>query len=621
MPYGYNGKVLHVNLTSRAWEVEEPDETFYRRYFGGGSLASYYMLRRMKPGTDALGPGNLLVFSASVLTGAPLSGMVRYTVAAKSPLTGAFGESEAGGYFGPELKYAGFDAITITGAADKPVYLWINGGRVEIRDAGFLWGSDNAATQDAIRLAHGDKKIRVASIGPAGEALSPLACVINNLLHANGRCGMGAVMGSKKLKAIACRGSKEPYEYADPARLAELVKWHAETIRTHLPSVNMGKLGTPMNVPVLQTQGILPTRNWREGVFEGAEKLGNEAYAALQTGRGTCHKCAVACKRKVKIEGQMDERYGGPEYETLAAFGSLCGVADLPAVIRAQERCNAWGFDTIGAGGAIAFAMECFEHGILGPDDCEGRVVRFGDAEGMLWLLERMKDQIGLGAILAQGVARAAKIIGRGAERYASTVKGMSPGVHDPRGKTGVALGFALSPTGADHAECPHDVAFQGENWRLLAPLGQLGAPKLREMSPEKVSFFKAGQLTWAMNNTLGICNFVIRPIFSLTYEKLCEAIKAVTGWETSLQELMLGAERSVVLARMFNLREGFGAKDDTLFARLHQSLPDGPAKGARIDETEFAKAVGLYYEMMGWDENGRPRPGKLYDLGLSWLV
>lgn len=621
MPHGYNGKILHVNLTSRTWEVEEPDETFYRRYWGGGALATYYLLKHVKPDTDPLSPDNVLVFACSVLTGAPLSGFCRYTVAAKSPLTGAFGEAEAGGYFGPELKFSGFDAIVIRGAADKPVYLWIQDGKVELRDAGSLWGLDNAPTLDAIREEHGDMKIRVASIGPAGENLALMACVINNLAHVNGRCGMGAVMGSKKLKAVACRGSKEPYEYADPQGLAEVNKWHLAAIRSHMPNVNLGKFGTPMHVMAQQGQGIFPTRNWREGIFEGAEDLGVPGYEKIQTGRETCYKCGVACKRKVKINNQMDERYGGAEYETIAAFGSMCGVSDLVAVTKAHERCNAWGIDTISAGCTIAFAMECFEEGILGPDDAEGRSVKFGDAQGMLWLLERMKDGKGIGAVLNQGVERAAAAIGRGAEKYAFTVKGLEPGLHDPRGKTGVGLGFALSPTGADHIECPHDVAFQGEGWRLIAPLGQLSSPVVRETGPEKVSFFKAGQLTWAMNNTLGICNFVVRPIFALTYDKLVEAIKAITGWETSLLELMIGSERSVVMARMFNIREGFSAKDDKLFKRLHQIIPEGPAKDAKIDEEEFGKAIGMYYEMMGWDEIGKPRPGKLHDLGLGWLA
>jgi aldehyde:ferredoxin oxidoreductase len=615
MPFGYNGKILVVDLSAGTWTEDAHDETWYRTYWGGGALASWYMHRLIPKGCDPLSPQNVLVFATSVLCGAPLSGFSRLTAAAKSPLTDAFGESEAGGYLGPELKHAGFDALVLTGKAPKPVYLYINKGEVSLRDAGKLWGMENAPLHDALKQELGEKSIRVASIGPAGERLVRYACIVNELVHVNGRCGLGAVMGSKHLKAVVCLGDEKSISYADPALLKEVGRWHRKAVSEHMPNVNIGKNGTPMHVMTLHNGGMLPTRNWREGTFEHAEAIGLPGYEKILERRHTCHKCSVACKRVVR--NISEKRYGGPEFETLAAFGSMCGVGDLDIVCKAHERSNALGLDSISAGSAIAFAMELAEEGLLDKKEIRG----FGDGKGMLDLLEKIARREGVGDIMAEGTVRAAAKIGRGAEQFVCAVKGQEPGLHDPRGKTGVGMGFALSPTGADHIEAPHDVAFQGAGVNLVKPLGILEAPKPQETDIDKVRFFIEAQKSWAMNNTLAICNFVVRPIYALTYDKLVEAVKAITGWETSLYELLTGAERSIVLARMFNVREGFGSKDDSLFARLHTPMPAGPLQGKYFDREEFRAALDLYYAMMNWDENGVPRKAKLHALNLGWLA
>ncbi|MGD9289289.1 MAG: aldehyde ferredoxin oxidoreductase family protein [Desulfobacterales bacterium] len=622
MPYGYNGKILHVNLNDSSYEIEEPSENFYRTYVGGGGLAAYYLLKDMKPGTDPLGGENILIFALSVVTGAPLSGFSRYTVAAKSPLTGGFAETEAGGYFGPELKFAGYDAIVIKGQAPKPVYLWIKDGEVEIRDAADVWGLENGDALDRIREEVGEPRARVASIGPAGERMVLVANVMNECSHANGRTGMGAVMGSKKLKAIACRGDLKNLEFADPDKVKELVTWHNKRIKEHQPNINFSKFGTPMFVMGLNSAGILPTKNFKEGVFEGAEKIGVPGLEKILKRSGTCYRCAVGCKRVVEMEKpyEINSRYGGPEYECLASFGSFCGVDDLGAVAKANEMCNRYGLDVIGAGAIVAFAMECFEENILTAADNDGRRVPFGDAEGMLDLVDKINMRQGLGEILAQGVKRAAKQIGNGAEQFAFTIKGQEIPMHDPRGKTGVGMSFALSPTGADHVETPHDGTFAGDGVSFIKPLGLLDPIDPVALDEAKVRFFKQGQLAWSMNNLFGICNFVAAPFLALKYEKIVEAVRAVTGWETNLWEIMRATERSEVLMRVFNNREGFGPDDDKLFRRLHEPLPDGPSKGNRIDEKDFIKAIELYYDMMGWDAEGNPTRGKLYDLNLEWL-
>ncbi len=624
MAYGYNGKILKVNLSSRTTEVFEPDEKWYRTYFGGSGFLGRFLLTELPLQADPLGPENVLIFACSVVTGAPFSGFNRYVVGAKSPLTGGFARTEAAGYFAPELKFAGFDAIVITGAADSPVYLWINDGEVEIRDGSGLWGLDNWETLEKLRAEIGDPKVRVVSIGPAGERLVPFACLQNDLEHFNGRTGMGAVMGSKNLKAIAVRGTGK-MEMADPEKVKELAKWHRERIKTHPPNVGLNKFGTPGLMQGVNAAGFLPTRNFKEGQFEGAEKLSAENYhKTIFASRGTCWNCTVACKRRVELddpEYPLDIRFGGTEYEALAALGPLLAIDNLPAVAYGTQLCNLLGLDVISTGAVIAFAMECFEKGILTEADTEGRSINFGDAEAMVWLIRRIAAREGIGEVLSLGVKKAAERIGRGADRYAFHIKGQELAFHDGRGKTGMGMGFALSPTGADHVETPHDVAFQGEGISKLYPMGLFEPVDPVKTDAAKVRFFYIGQKAWGINNLLGLCNFCSVPIHAMTFPKLVDTVQAITGWDTSLYEIVLGVERANVMARVFNNRCGFTPDDDTLIRRWFEKMPAGPLKGAHFEPTEFNGWMQLYYEMSGWDTAGRPTRGKLVELGLDWLL
>ncbi len=624
MPYGYNGKILHVDLTGTAWEIEEPGENWYRTYMGGSCFASYYLLKYLPPETDPLSADNILIFACSVVTGAPLSGFNRFTVAAKSPHTGAFGESEAGGYWGPELKFAGFDAVVIRGRSKKPAYIWINDGKVEIRDATAIWGQDNWQTLETLRNELGDKRIRVSSIGPAGEQMVPFACVQNDMEHFNGRTGMGAVMGSKHLKAIAVRGTNK-MAMADPDKVKAIAIWHNQRIKKHPPNIGLTKYGTPGLLKGLNDSGILPTRNFKEGVFEGAEKLAAEHYHdTIFHSNSTCYACAVRCKRRVALEDDkypLDKHFGGPEYEALAALGSMLGNDHLPSVARGNQLCNLLGLDVISTGAIIAFAMECYENGILTKEETEGRSLNFGDTDAMLWLVEAIANRKGLGAILSQGVKKAAQEIGRGADQYAFHIKGNELAFHDGRGKTGMAMGFAVSATGADHIETPHDVAFQGDAVSKLNPLGILEPVEPLKTNAAKARFFSLGQKAWGINNCLGICNFVSVPIHAMTFPRLVEAVSAVTGWDTSLFEILRVSERSNVMSRIFNYRQGFAAKDDRVIRRWLEKMPTGPLKGRRIEPEEFQTALQLYYEMSGWNQAGKPTLGKLVELDLDWLV
>ena len=627
MPPSYNGKILRVDLTTKKLKVEEVGEIVYRTYLGGGGLASYFLLRDMRPGVDPLGPENMLIFASSVLSGVPIAGMTRYTVAAKSPLTGGYGETEAGGFFGPELKFSGFDAVLITGRAANPSYLWIHDGQVELRSAKNIWGLETGPAQELIRKDLKDLRARVAIIGPAGENRVRYACVLNELKHANGRTGMGAVMGSKNLKAIAVRGTNR-LEPRHLEKFHEISKSMAELIVQHGPNKVLRKLGTANVVMALNTQGILPTRNFHEGAFVGAEKISGEKMAEtiLKTEEG-CYACAVRCKRAVEILSgpyATSCEYGGPEYETLGALGSLLCIDNLEAVAKGNELCNRYGLDTISTGVAIGFAMECYENGILTQADTDGVEFKFGNTEAMLktieWIALRRK---GLGDLLADGVKAAAEKIGKGAEKFALHVKGQELPMHDPRGKTGQGLSFAVSPTGADHVEAPHDTPFAaaGPILQRAAPLRLLEPVSALDLGPGKVRNFTYLQFIWSLFNSLGVCNFVAGPIWALPLNRLVELVHAVTGWETSLWELLKVGERTITMARVFNVREGFGRKDDTLPDRLFEPLENGPLQGKAIDRKEFQEALTMYYEAMGWDpQEGVPTRGKLAELNLSWL-
>lgn len=627
MPYGYNGTILRVDLSEKKIWTENPPENIYRKYLGGSSLALYYLLNELNMNIDPFDPKNIMVLASSVISGAPIAGITRYTVAALSPLTNGFGEAEAGGFWGPELKHAGFDAVIISGKAERPVYLWIHDGEAEIRDASSLWGASTYATQEAIRTELQDKRIRVLSTGLAGENKVRYACLLNEAKHANGRTGMGAVMGSKNLKAVAVRGTRK-LEVADPESLKTLAKELAALIESNKADQILRKFGTANLVIPLSSSGILPTKNFHWGSFEGAEAISGEAMTEkiLVKPEG-CYACSVRCKRVVKTNGKykVNPALGGPEYETIASLGSCLCIDNLEAIAKGNELCNSYGLDTISTGAVIAFAMECFEEGILTKEDTDGIELRFGNAEAMLEIIERIAHRKGIGDILAEGVMRAAKKIGKGAERFALHVKGQEVPMHDPRGKIGVGIGYAISPTGADHIEATHDTAFtteKGSAFRAAKVLGLVEPLDARDMSPAKARQFYYLQLVWSLWNCLGVCNFVASPNWALPIHKVPDIVKAITGWDTSLWELLKVGEKSNTMARAFNTLRGFTRSDDRLPDRLYEPLENGPLKGTGIDREKFDRLLEAYYEMVGWDkETGTPTEAKLAELDLGWLV
>jgi aldehyde:ferredoxin oxidoreductase len=620
MAGGITAKLLHVDLTTRQTRTEEIPETILRKYLGGGALAAYILLRDMPAGVDPLGPENVLVFTTSIVNGLSLSGTNRYTAAAKSPLTGGYGESEAGGWWGPELRAAGWDGIAIRGRATAPVYLWIKDDKVEFRDAAAYWGKLSGEVQDGLEQELGDKRIRVLQTGVAGERGVRFAAIVNQLKHFHGRCGLGAVMGAKNLKAIAVRGTKPPAPMDKDKAKGQLV-W----FREHYDRAKdrFHQLGSSSGVMALEASGILPTRNFRDGSFEGARAISGQTMRdTILVNRGTCYACAVACKREVEVkELGVTPKYGGPEYETLAASGSLCGVSDLNALALVNQLYAQYVLDSISTGATIAFAMECYEHGIITKDMTVGIELTWGNADAVIQMVHLIGKREGIGRLLGEGVKRAAAALGKGAERFALHVKGQELPMHDPRGKKGLSLAYALSPTGADHMEAPHDPLYAGfhPQGHPMGPLGLIEPLDPLVLDAKKVRAFFETQKLWSAYNSVGMCDFVGTPLNGLEMDPLVTYINAVTGWNMSLYELMKVGERNNTLARVFNCREGFTPDDDLLPQRLHEGIGNGVLKGQRIDPDEFLAARRTYYEMAGWDpETGRPKATKLAELGVE---
>jgi aldehyde:ferredoxin oxidoreductase len=617
------GKLLHVDLTTRQTRTEEVSEPVMRKYMGGGALASYILLRDMPAGIDPMGPENVLVFMTSVINGLSMSGSNRYTAAAKSPLTGAYGESEAGGWWGPELRAAGWHGVVVRGKADKPVYLWIKDDQVEIRDASAYWGKLSGEVQDGLEAELGDKRVRVLQTGISGERGVRYAAIVNQLKHFHGRCGLGAVMGSKNLKAIAVRGSKPPAAVDKETAKQKLV-W----FKNHYDRENdrFHQLGSASGVLALEASGILPTRNFRDGSFEGAKDIsGQKMRDTILVNRGTCYACAVACKREVEVkELGVTPKYGGPEYETLGATGSLCGINDLNKLALINQLYAQYVLDSISTGAAIAFAMECYEQGIITKEMTGGLDLTWGNVDDTIALVHQIGRREGIGRLLGEGVKRAAAQLGKGAERFALHVKGQELPMHDPRGKKGLSLAYAISPTGADHMEAPHDPMYAGFHPQGH-PMGVLGL--IEPLDPlhldgKKVRAFHTTQQVWSFYNSIGMCDFVGAPLNALEMQPLVDYINSVTGWNVSLFELMKLGERANTMARLFNVREGLTSNDDVLPQRLHEGIGNGKLKGERIDPQEFLAARRTYYEMAGWEpETGRPTAAKLAELGIEELA
>jgi aldehyde:ferredoxin oxidoreductase len=631
MPYGYNGKVLHVDLTRGTIEIEEPPEEFYRKYMGGSAMAMYYILREIPPGINPLAPENLLTFFTSVVTGASISGQSRINVNAKSPMSLGIGDSQAGGFFPAEFKFAGYDGVVFRGKSPIPVYLSIIDKDAKLHDASHLVGKLTGEVDEILKKELGDSKIEIAQIGPAAEKGVRFSGIVNMSNRLNGRTGMGLVMASKNLKAIVVRGRKKP-EIADAAGLAILNKAGPKLMPENPDMDSLGTYGTASVVMFNNSIGTLPTRNYSEGQFEYAEEISGEKMAeTILKKRDTCYACVVRCKRVVEIkDGKYiaDPYYGGPEYETISTFGSYCGINDLAAISLANQICNMYGVDTISCGATIAFAMECYEKGIIGLKETGGINLRFGNTEAMLEVLDQIVHKTGaLGTILAEGSARAAKIWGLAAEECLITVKNEEAPAHMPQAKRSLALIYAVNNFGADHQSSEHDPYYEEGvadfNLDRLKELDLKDPTAFRNLGSEKVRFAAYTQMFYSMMDSLELCQFVYGPTWTLYGPKeTVDMIRAVTGWKVSLFELMKVGERRINMMRAFNVREGFNRKDDQLPKKFYQPLTGtGPTADVALDRKEFDNALDLYYQVMGWSSDGIPSRAKYAELGIEWVT
>lgn len=630
MAYGYAGRILHVDLTRGRLQVEAPPESFYRKYLGGSAMGMYYLLKGIRPGADPLGPENILTLMLGGPTGAPISGQSRMCANALSPLVDGIGDSQCGGFFPAEMKFAGFDGIVVTGQAAEPVYLWLHSGQAELRPAGHLWGKTTSQVDDLIREELGDDKIEVAQCGPAGERQVRLACIINMANRANGRTGLGAVMGAKGLKAVAVRGKGKRLTLADRKRVTEMARWGVDNFEGNPDMAGLRQFGTDGVLGFQNAIGSLPTRNYQAGQFEFYEEIMGETLAdTLFKERDTCYACAVQCKRVVEGEWNghaVRPRHGGPEYETCATFGSYCGVRDLPAICYANQLCNEYGLDTIGTGATIAWAMECFENGVLTAEQI-GFPALFGDAAAMIRLVHRIGQRLGFGDLLANGSRRAADLLGVGHE-YLVTCKGAEAPAHMPQAKRSLALIYAVNPFGADHQSSEHDPMIEeGAADLYLSRLGLMGLDHTLpqySLGPDKVRFALKGQQFYSFLDSAALCQFVWGPTWTLFGpQETVDLIRAVTGWEDfTLEELLEVGERRLNMMRTFNARLGLDRQADRLPSRFFAPLAGtGPTAGVALAADELEAAKDEYYRLAGWDaQTGNPTPETLARLGLEWV-
>ncbi len=609
--YGYAGKVLYIDLnTGKTW-VEPLNQEYAKKYVGGIGLGMRLWLDNSKAGVDPLSPDNPLVLSIGPISGTvfPTAGN-GHSFVAKSPATFGIGEAVAHGTFGSELKRAGYDAVIFKGSSEKPVYLWLDDDSVQLMDASHLLGKSPSETEDIIKQDLGDYYVRVAAIGLAGEKLSRIACIINEKTRAAGRTGMGAVMGSKNLKAIAVRGTND-IRVAKPTEFIEMVKEFHERMKG--PAAQKYRtLGTSENILVHNALQCMPTRNYNNAHFENAKKVSgeylNEKFVVKIIG---CSSCAMRCEHEVVVpEGPYKGTLTRMEYETLWAMGPYCGIDELDAIVKGMELCNYYGIDAISAGVVVAFAMDCYENGLLSTKDFDGLEANFGNSEALIQILEKIGTRTGIGNILAEGVRIAAQKIGKGAEKLAQHIKGLEVTGYDLRCLKTAALGFAVSFRGADHnRHGAYAFDVKGKVDRLKAEKGR--GKLVRDMED-----------IYALIDSLIVCKFS-RGTYYKGLVDMATLYTLVTGIEMTAEELKKSGERINTVARLINIREGLGRKDDTLpWKVLNLPIPDdGPVKGAYVTLDELNLLLDDYYQSRGWNSNGIPTKMKLEELNMNALL
>lgn len=597
---GWIGKLLRVDLTKGEWKVEELDRNLAIKFIGGRGLGSKVLFDEIDPKVDPFSPNNKLIMATGPLTGTSASAAGRYMAITKSPLTGTVASSNSGGHFGAEMKFAGFDMIILEGKAKEPVYLYVEDGKVEFKDAKGIWGKTTHEATDQI-LSETDMDAQVACIGPAGEKLVRFGCIINDKHRAAGRSGVGAVMGSKNLKAVVVKGSGS-VTVADKEAFRKATLDGFQKVKANpVTSQGLPTYGTAVLVNIINASGIFPTRNFQQSVFEGAEKISGETLVdQIPVRNRACFACPIGCGRVVKVTNPKHECFSeGPEYESDWSMGACCGVDNLDAISKANYLCDILGFDPISAGVTVACGMELFERGIITMKEV-GRSLNFGDADVMVEMVRAIGYREGFGDILAEGSYRLVEKFGH--PEYSMSVKKQEFPGYDGRGAQGMWLQYATSNRGACHVR------------GYMTSPEILGSPvKLDPFeTKDKASWVKTFQDLTAVVDSSGICLF---NTFAFGGPEILEYLKAAAGIEMTLEELMKTGERIWNLERLFNLKAGLTGKDDKLPERLvKESVSEGPAKGRVV---ELDKMLPEYYQLRGWDKEGIPTKERLKELGL----
>jgi aldehyde:ferredoxin oxidoreductase len=587
---GYMGKILWVDLSSGEIKIETPEERLYHDYIGGYGLAARLLYDRMKPGVDPLGPENILGLVTGPLTGTPAVGGSRFMAVGKSPLTGGWGDANCGGHFGPHLKMAGFDGVFFTGISPKPVYLLIDNGHAELKEAGSLWGKDTYETEDILEGQYGPTA-KVACIGPSGEKLSLISCIITYKGDAAARSGLGAVMGSKKLKAVVVRGDQK-VPVADPEKASLLRQEQLEGLKTFIERFHI--TGTGGHADVSALSGDSPVKNWGgvgvRDLPDVSNLKGDKVIANIEK-RAGCWHCPAACKAFLK-PGQGEYRYPAfnhrPEYETMGALGANCANTNLASIEMASHLCNAYGMDTISAGATLAFAMECYENGLITRGDTDGIELNWGNHRALIAMLEKMVNRNGFGDVLADGVKKAAERIGKGSEKYAVHIGGQEPGMHDPR------------LVGHNHAGSPSSAMY----WLNSTPGRHTQA-------------FGGPAFLNHLNNSMGIC-MILNDFTPSPGPSLAKIAAAVTGWDRSLEELLKTGDRIGTMRHLFNLREGLNPLKHFIHGRIYGNPPLQAGPLAEVTSDLEAEAY-WHLGFLDWDRvTTIPSRNKLLALGMT---
>jgi aldehyde:ferredoxin oxidoreductase len=621
-------RILYVDLSSQKNWVEEVPPEELRLFLGGRGINAKLLYERVPRGVDPLGPDNVLIFGTGTLTGtsAPSSG--RTSVTCKSPATGLYLKVNGGGHLGAELKYAGYDYLVVLGVASRPVYLWIDDDRVSIRDAGHLWGKTTLETDERIKGEIGDQDIETAVIGQAGERQVLFSNIMISVYSSASRGGVGAVMGSKRLKAIAVRG-RGGLSVADPEIYFELAAQLRQDLAQDPSSRGLYRWGTIGGVPADQAAGVLPAYNFGRTGIEDSEKISGQYLeeAGHLTGRESCFACSTACHRFVRSVSptQGDVKGSGPEYEAAVALGANCGIADADTLIRANQLCNRFGLDVISTGHVISWAMECYERGVLDQERCEGLELRFGNGVAQLEMIRRIALREGLlGDLLAYGTRQAAQEVGADSWKWAVQAKGLEQSSVDIRASKGYALSFAVNPRGPDHlmTEVLAELGYTEEQRQVVEKITgsrEYADPSKTEKRAELVRWHED---CYAASDALGFCVFTSTSAYAINPQNMAELTKHALGFELSEDELMLAGRRIVTLERCFNVREGARRKDDVLPRRMtHEPIPVGPKKGMVTDPASLGRMLDEYYSLHGWSlETAIPERETLVKLGLAEL-